>query len=63
MFINIRRLGVLVALTAVLLLGAALLALSYSEVGVASEIGTGGLPLSSCDLSVVPQSVTYLIRI
>ena len=58
MFINIRRLGVLVALTAVLLLGAALLALSYSEVGVASEIGTGGLPLSTHDLSVVPQSVT-----
>ena len=58
MALNIRRLGVLVALTAVLLLGAALLALSYSEVGVASEIGTGGLPLSSSDLSVVPQSVT-----
>jgi len=57
MFINIRRLGVLVALTAVLLLGVALLALSYSEVGVASEIDTGGLPLSSCDISVVPQSV------
>ncbi len=58
MFINIRRLGVLVALTAVLLLGVVLLALSYSEVGVASEIGTGGLPLSTHDLSVVPQSVT-----
>ncbi len=58
MFINIRRLGVLVALTAVLLLGAALLALSYTGVGVASEIGTGGLPLPSHDLSVVPQSVT-----
>ncbi len=58
MFINIRRLGVLVALTAVLLLGVVLLALSYSEVGVASEIGTGGLPLSSYDISVVPQSVT-----
>ncbi len=58
MFINIRRLGVLVALTAVLLFGAALIALSYSEVGVTSEIDTGGLPLSSYDISVVPQSVT-----
>jgi len=55
---NIRRLGVLVALTAVLLLGVVLLALSHSEVGVASEIGTAGLPLSTCDLSTVPQSVT-----
>lgn len=54
---NIRRLGVLVALTAVLLLGVVLLALSYTEVGIASEIGTGGLPLSTYDLSAVPQSV------
>jgi len=54
---NIRRLGVLVALTAVLLLGVVMLALPYTEVGVTSEIGTGGLPLSTYDLSVVPQSV------
>lgn len=57
MFINIRRLGVLVAITAVLLLGVVLLALSYTEVGIASEIGTGGFPLSSYDLSTVPQAV------
>jgi len=54
---NIRRLGVLVALIAVLLLGVVLLTLSYSEVGLTSEIGTGGLPLAAYDLSAVPQSV------
>ena len=58
MAFSIRRLGVLVALTAVLLLGVALLAFSYSDIGVTSEIGTGGLPLSSYDISLVPQSVT-----
>jgi hypothetical protein len=54
---NIRKLGVLIALTAVLLLGTVLLALSYSGVGVTGEVGTGGLPLSTYDLSAVPQSV------
>ena len=54
---NIRKLGILVALTVVLLLGVGLLALSYSEVGVADEIGAEGLTLSVYDLSAVPQSV------
>lgn len=57
MGINIRRLGIIVALTIVLLLGAGLLALSYSHVGVTVGVGTGGLPLSVPDLSVVPKSV------
>lgn len=54
---KIRRLGVLVALTAVLLFGIVLVALSYSEVGVTSGIGSAGLSLSTYDLSIVPQSV------
>ncbi len=54
---NIRKLGVLVALAAVLLLGVVLLALSHSEVGIASEIGAKGLPLATYDLATVPQSV------
>ncbi len=57
MGINIRRLGILVALTIVLLLGAGLLTLSYSHVGVTVGVGTGGLPLSVPDLSAVPKSV------
>ncbi|MFQ5997377.1 MAG: hypothetical protein ACE5KP_07140 [Dehalococcoidales bacterium] len=57
MVINIRRLGILVALAAVLLLGVGLLALSYSDVGVTVGVGNGGLPLSVPDLSAVPQSV------
>jgi len=57
MGINIRRLGILVALSAVLILGVSALFFSYSDVGVAVGVGTGGLPLSVPDLSVVPESV------
>ena len=57
MGINIRRLGILVALSVVLILGMALLAFSYSDVGVTVGVGTGGLPLSVPDLSAVPESV------
>ena len=57
MVINIRRLGILVALTAVLLLGVVGLAFSYSCVGVTDVVGTGGAPLSVPDLSRVPESV------
>ena len=57
MGINIRRLGILVALTIVLLLGAGLLTLSYSHVGITVGVGNGGVPLSVPDLSAVPQSV------
>ena len=54
---NLRKLGVLVALSAVLFLGIAVLAFSYSDVGVTVGVGTGGLPLSVTDLSKVPESV------
>ena len=57
MGINIRRLGILVALSAVLILGVAVLFFSYSDVGVTVGVGTGGLPLSVPDLSAVPESV------
>ena len=57
MAINIRKLGILVALTAVLFLGMALLFFSYSDVGITGIVGTGGLPLSVPDLSAVPESV------
>ena len=57
MAINIRKLGILVALSAVLILGVAALFFSYSDVGVAVGVGTGGLPLSVPDLSAVPESV------
>lgn len=54
---RIRRLGVLVALTAVMLLAMVLLALSYSEVGITNEIGLDGILLTS-DFSGVPQTVS-----
>jgi len=54
---KIRRLGILVALALILSLGVVLLALSYSGVGVTSEIGTGGISLSVSDSYAVPQSV------
>ena len=57
MTIKIRKLGVLVALAAVLLLGVGLLVLPYSDVGVTVGVGTGGLPLSASDLSAVPEEV------
>jgi len=54
---KIRRLKVVIALTVVLLLAIGLLVSSTLAIGVTSEVGTGGLPLSVYDLSVVPQSV------
>jgi len=57
MAINIRRLGILVALSAVLILGVAALFFSYADVGVTVGVGTGGVPLSVPDLSAVPESV------
>ena len=50
------KLGIGVTLAVVLLLVIVLL-VSYSVVGVTSEVGTGGLPLSLGELSAVPQSV------
>lgn len=54
---KIRKIGVLVVLTAVMLLGVVLLAISYSDVGIASEIGDRGLPLAVYDVTTVPELV------
>ncbi|HUV76087.1 MAG TPA: hypothetical protein VMW00_05525 [Dehalococcoidales bacterium] len=54
---NIRRIGILVALTAVLLFGVLLVAASYTNVGVTAGIGTEEWLLSTPDLSAVPESV------
>ena len=52
---KIRRIGIGITLAVVISLVIAVL--SYSGVGVTCKIGTGGLPLSDCDLSAMPQSV------
>jgi hypothetical protein len=58
MVINIRRLGILVALTIVLLLGGLLVALSYTDVGLTDIVGASDrASLSLNDPSAVPQSV------
>ncbi len=54
---RIRRLGILAALTAIFLFCVVLIALSYSEVGISCEIGTGGVPLSVYEVAPLPQSV------
>ena len=50
------RIGI-IALIVVISFAIILSALSLSWVGVTREIGTGGLPLSACDPSAVPQTV------
>ncbi len=53
---NIRRIGVLAVVTAVLLFGAVLVAASYTNVGM-TAVSNGGWSLSTPDLSAVPESV------
>jgi len=54
---NIRRLGILVALSGIMFLAVMLLVVSYSEVGVTEEIWAEELSLSADDLAAVPESV------
>ena len=54
---KIGQLGALLGLSAIMLLGVALVASSHPFVFTASEVGTGGLPLAAYDSSTVPQSV------
>lgn len=54
---KILSLKVIIALTVVISLAIGLLVSSSLVVGVTCEVGTGGLPLSVYDLSVVPQAV------
>ena len=53
---NIRRIGILAVVTAVLLFGAVLVAASYTNVGM-TAVSNGGWSLSTPDLSAVPESV------
>ena len=55
--INRVRIGI-IALAVIISLAVIVSILSFSWVGVTSEVGTGGLPLSAGELSAVPQSVT-----
>ena len=50
-----HKVGIAVAVVVLLAIG--MQVLSFAGVGVTSEIGTGGLPLYTSDLSAVPQSV------
>lgn len=54
---KIRKLGIVVALTAIFALVIIVLAVSSSEAGVTCAVGTEGLPPPVYDLSTVPQSV------
>ena len=54
---EIRRIKIAVVLTVVISLAIVLLVPPSVELGVISEVGTGGLPLSADDVSAVPQSV------
>jgi hypothetical protein len=53
----IRKPRTALALTIVVLLAITFQALSFTELGIASEVGLNMLPESSFDLSAVPQSV------
>jgi len=54
---NLRKLGILVALAAVLFLGAVLVAFTYTAVGVTRDVETGGSPLYAPGLATVPEAV------
>ena len=54
---KIGKLKVVITLTIVTLLAIGLLVSSSLAIGIACEVGSGGLPMSIDDLSAVPQSV------
>jgi len=54
---NLRKLGILVALAAVLFLGAALVAFYHTAAGVTRDVETGGSQLYAPDLATVPEAV------
>ncbi|MFH1169580.1 MAG: hypothetical protein V1691_02685, partial [Chloroflexota bacterium] len=55
---NIRKLCIVMALSAVLLLSVVLLAVSYPDIGITDEPGSISLGLTAGDISTVPESVT-----
>jgi hypothetical protein len=54
---NIRKLGILIAFGAVLLLGIVLVTFSHTHVGTADDVGVGVTKLAVPNVSAVPQSV------
>lgn len=54
---KINQLGILLTFAILLLFGMVLVASSYPGGGIASKLGTNGLPLGACDQSTIPQSV------
>ncbi len=54
---KVRRLGIAVTVVVAIALAVVLLAPSSLPSGVTSEVGSGGFPLSTYDLSAMPQSV------
>ena len=54
---NLRRIGILSVLAALMTLAVVVLAFSYVEIGATDAIGEGKLSLSAYDFSRVPQSV------
>ena len=54
---KIRRLKIAVTLTVILSLAIVLLVPPYLVTGVTSEVGSGGLPISTYDFTTTPQSV------
>jgi hypothetical protein len=57
MHAKMYRLGIMFILTILLSFVTMLVVLSHPSIGIASEVGTDGLPLFSFDRSAVPQSV------
>ena len=57
MKVNLRKLGILLTLAAVLLLGVFLLAISYIDIGFADLIGEKESPVTINDFSEIPESV------
>ncbi len=57
MKINLRKLGIFVALTTVMVLGLLLLAFSYVDIGIIDLVGGEENPVEIADLSAVPESV------
>ncbi len=57
MKINLRKLGIFVALTTVMVLGLLLLAFSYVDIGIIDLVGGEEKPVEIADLSAVPESV------
>ena len=57
MKVNLRKLGIFIAVATVLLLGVLLIAFSYIDIGIADLIGGEAKPVAITDLSEIPESV------